>query len=936
MSSELGQQSSGGLITWFSKNHVAANILMLLFIVGGVFSASTMRTEVFPSIDPQLIRVTVPYPGATPGEVSDSITNRVEEALIGIEGIKRVTSTASEGVGSINVEIKDFADGTQVYNDVETAVNGLTSFPPEDAERPSISRVRVTPEVMTLAIFGDVPETTLRFWVDSIEDQLQDLDGVSLTTIRGIRDYEVSIEVSEEELQKYGMTLEEIGEIVSSFSADISAGNVESKQGEVLLRIQERRYVEDDFETIALRTLDDGSVLRLSDVATIVDGFEDTNLISRYNGERAAFIDIQRSDSQDTLTIANEIKAYLETLSFPAGLKLEISSDQTTILVDRISLMLRNAVLGFMLVFLILVLFLDLKLAVWTSAASPISFLGGLMIINFMGYSINMISLFALIVVLGIVVDDGVVTGESIFDAQERAKGDKGAAVRGVMAVIAPVTIGVLTTMCAFAPLYFSTGTMGQIVGVVPVVVIPILFVSLLEAYFILPAHLSDPGRWSTGFLSQVRDRTSAMLARFVDRVFVPFAGFCMRWRYATMAFFIAVGMFTVSLIQGGVVRFIFFPQVESDTIQINLAMPIGTPIATTTRTIGEIEAAVEAVREILDEGRSEGSIMVSVSTTIGSQKGVTGPGVDGGQNSGSHLGDLTVQLIPSDFREDGASDVVSMIRERVADLPGIDELTFQSSLVGTEADIEFELFHADDEILTDASAALRGEMEAIEGTFNVSNSFEEGKTEYLYRLKPEGLAVGLTPQELGRQLRSAYFGLEVDRVQRGPSEVIVYVRYPKKEREELSTLDRTRIRLRDGSEVALSAVAEQIIQTGPSKIESVDGRRIVRLTADADASVTTPNEVIAQLESAVLPQLMEVYPGLNYAFAGETKEQEEDLNSLLRNMMIALLLIYVLLGGHNERCRAEFKARFSRLPRKNSQANRANRADSKKAPIIS
>ncbi|MEM0968174.1 MAG: efflux RND transporter permease subunit, partial [Verrucomicrobiota bacterium] len=499
---------------------------------------------------------------------------------------------------------------------------------------------------------------------------------------------------------------------------------------------------------------------------------------------------------------------------------------------------------------------------------------------------------------LGIVVDDGVVTGESIFDAQERAKGDKGAAVRGVMAVIAPVTIGVLTTMCAFAPLYFSTGTMGQIVGVVPVVVIPILFVSLLEAYFILPAHLSDPGRWSTGFLSQVRDRTSAMLARFVDRVFVPFAGFCMRWRYATMAFFIAVGMFTVSLIQGGVVRFIFFPQVESDTIQINLAMPIGTPIATTTRTIGEIEAAVEAVREILDEGRSEGSIMVSVSTTIGSQKGVTGPGVDGGQNSGSHLGDLTVQLIPSDFREDGASDVVSMIRERVADLPGIDELTFQSSLVGTEADIEFELFHADDEILTDASAALRGEMEAIEGTFNVSNSFEEGKTEYLYRLKPEGLAVGLTPQELGRQLRSAYFGLEVDRVQRGPSEVIVYVRYPKKEREELSTLDRTRIRLRDGSEVALSAVAEQIIQTGPSKIESVDGRRIVRLTADADASVTTPNEVIAQLESAVLPQLMEVYPGLNYAFAGETKEQEEDLNSLLRNMMIALLLIYVLLGG--------------------------------------
>ncbi len=899
MSEEIHHpRPSGGLITWFIKNHVAANILMLFLIGGGLFSAMTMRTEILPAIDPRVILVSVPYPGATPAEVADSITTRVEEALIGIEGVKRVHSVAAEGMGSINVEMRDFADAAQVYNEVETAVNGLSSFPPEDAERPTISRIRVTPDVMTLAIFGDTPESTLRHWTDTIEDELQDLDGVSLTTIRGIRDYEISIEVSEDKLRKHGLSLQDIGEVVGNFSTDISAGNVESQQGEILLRIQDRRYVGSEFESIAIRTLEDGSVLRLGDVATVADGFEDTNIVSRYNGKRAAFIDVRRSESQDTLTVAKEIKAFLQTLSLPSGLHVEISSDQTTILADRISLMARNAILGFVLVFLILVLFLDLKLAVWTSAAIPISFLGGLIVINFLGYSINMISLFALIVVLGIVVDDGVVMGESIFEEQKKAKGDKNGVIRGVLAVIAPVTVGVLTTICAFAPLLFSTGTMGQIVGVVPVVVIPILLVSLLEAYFILPSHLSNPARWSTGILSTLRDRTSALLERFVHGFLLPFASFCMRWRYATLAVFLAIAIFTAGLIRGGIVRFIFFPEVESDTVQISLAMPIGTPFSATEKCVEEIESAVEEVKSIVDEDRNGQSAVLSVATTIGAQKGQLSPGGTMASDSGSHLAHLKIQLIPSDFRSHSADDIVSMIRERMAGLPGIDELTLESSLVEAEADIEFELFHADGVLLEEAATALREEIGAIEGAFNVSSSLKAGKTEYLYRLKPEGLAVGLTPQELGRQLRSAYFGLEVERVQRGPSEVVVYVRYPKEDREDLSTLEETRIRLRNGSEVALSAVAEPLIQTGPSKIESVDGRRTVRIAADADSKITTPNAIIAHLESAVLPDLKESYPGLSYAFAGETKDQAEDLASLFKNMMIALLLIYVLLGS--------------------------------------
>ncbi len=887
-----------GPIAWFTGNHVAANILMLFFIAGGLFSALNMRTEILPAIDPGLIQVTVPFPGATPDEVADSITQRVEEAIIGLEGVERISSIASEGLGLVNVEIQDFADADQVYNDVETVVNSLTSFPPEDAERPAISRIRVTPEVMTLAVFGDAGETALRFWTDTIEDGLQDLDGVSLTTVRGIRDYEVSIEVAEETLRKHRLSLEEIGDAVGGFSSDIAAGNIGSRQGDFLLRVEERRYVREDFESIPIRTLEDGSTLLLGDVAEVLDQLEDTNVVSLYNGKPAAFIDIERSESQDTLAVAREIRSYLESLSLPAGLRVEVSSDQTTILKDRISLMARNAIVGFVLVFLLLVVFFDLKLAVWTSAAIPISFLGGLMVIHFLGYSINMISLFALIVVLGIVVDDGVVTGESIFAEQEKAKGDPGAALRGVRAVIAPVTIGVLTTMCAFAPLIFSTGTIGQIIGVVPVVVIPILLVSLLEAYFILPSHLANPTRWSRGILSDLRRRASGLLERFVEKRLLPLSSFCLRWRYATIAAFLAIGILSVGLVQGGIVRFIFFPQVESDTIRIQLAMPVGSPFESTRRTVSEIEAAVEEVRAIVDADREDSSSIVSVSATLGSRRQPgTLPG-EGGQDSGDHLADLTIQLTPSDFRDYSANEIVALIRERTDEIPGIHELTFQSSLVGAEADIEFELYHARTDLLIAAAAALREELAAIEGTFNVSTSFEEGKAELLYRLKPEGVAAGLTPRDLGRQLRSAYFGLEVDRIQRGPSEVIVYVRYPKEDRERLSSLEETRIRLPRGEEVALSTVAEPIVRSGPTTIESVDGRRIIRLSADADPNTTTPNEIIRRLEATSLPELQQEYPGLRYTFSGETKEQEEDLNSLFSNMMIALLLIYVLLGS--------------------------------------
>lgn len=894
----MSDKKYNGLIYWFVENHVAANILMLLFVVGGIVTVKNMKTETFPSIDPRLVTVSVVYPGASPNEVADSITSRVEDELVGIEGVKRVASTASEGIGIVNVELVDFANADDVYNDVETAVNSLIDFPPEDAERPIINKVRLTPNVMTLAIHGDVSEQTLKYWAQTIEDELRQLSGVALTDLRGIRDYQISIEVPEIALQQYGLSLEIISNTIRQFSEDIPAGTIESRQGDILLRIQEKRYTGLEFENIVIRTLPDGSSLRLGDIARVDDGFEDINLVSKFNNDRAAFIDVKRSESEDTLSVADTVKQYLETVQLPTGLKLSLQEDETVNLKDRISLMVRNGILGFMLVFLILLLFLDLKLAFWTSAAIPISFLGGLMIIGNLGESLNMVSLFALIVVLGIVVDDGIVTGESIFEAQEKFPDDPHSAYRGVMQVIAPVTVGVTTTMAAFGPLIFSTGTLGQIIGVIPIVVISILFVSLMEAYFILPTHLSKPSRWSKGIMAKIRDRVAKLLEDFVNNRVLPVAKYALNWRYATLAGFLGIAIFTVGLVKSGTIRFVFFPQIEGDQITINVKMPLGTPFGTTESTMLEIEKQILDVRSQLDS-ESLSSSFESISVSIGEASAASGgPGGGLPGQSASHLGQFRIRLVPSDYRELSSSEVESLIRAQTQDLPGIETLEFQSSLIGEESDIEIELAHPDEEQLNAAAVALKEAMERLPGTKEVTDTFELGKTEYVFKLNEQGLAVGLTPIDLGRQLRSAFFGLEAQRFQRGRSEMIVYVRYPKADRESLAALNNTRIRLANGNEVPLYSVATVIEQRGYSQIQTVDGRRIVSVMGDADIAVTTPNEIIAILQNEVLPEITSRYQGLTYSFEGESREQNEDLASLSRNMMIALMLIYVLLGA--------------------------------------
>ncbi|MEM7618279.1 MAG: efflux RND transporter permease subunit [Pseudomonadota bacterium] len=891
----MDTKPQNSLVAWFADNKAAANIMMIFFILAGIGSISTMVRETFPTIDPKIINVTIPYPGATPEDVESGITRRVEEAVVGIQGVSRVESNAQESIGVITIELEDFVNGEEVLNEVETEISALQDFPPENAEEITIVKVKPRSDVMTLVLYGDAPPIAIRDWAEIMKDQILGLPEVTLVDIEGTPDREISIEVAEENLRKYNLTIGEIAQIVRNFSIDIPAGTLQTGASEILVRVNERRYLGSQFGNIVIRSNQDGSLLRLSDIAIIKDGFEDVDVMNQYNGQNAVFIDISRSSSQDTLTIEQQVKDYTKTVELPADINLAIWKNETIILKERISLLARNAILGYILVFIALLLFLDLRLAFWTSLGIPISFLGGIFIASLLGVTINMISLFALIVVLGIVVDDAIVSGESIFHEQETGK-SKFPTLAGIKSVQAPVTIGVLTTIAAFSPLIFSTGVLGQILKPIPIIVICVLILSLIEAFLILPAHLSDSKRWSMGLLSFLRGKVTAGLNWTVDNIILKMAEVFIAGRYVFVLIVFSFVFFAFYQLGSGNMKFIFFPQIESDEIRVNLEMPVGTNFTTTKYYTDQITSSFEKLAEEYEE-QNGGKLYKNISTSIGLSFGDRGgPASTASSAISSHLSEITVELTNANNRTIGARDISRQWREKVPEIPQVKNLTFESSLVSAGADINIELSHRNSDILERASEELKLNMQSMDTLTEVVDSLEPGKKEFIYELTDTGLAAGLTPADIGLQLRDLFRGRSVDRIQRGSNEIEIFVRYPENLRENLSTLEQIRIRLPNGERAPITALAQIEESYSPSVIKRVDGRKIVSITADVTNADVSPDQAIKEIKETYYAPLKEKYPLLNFALAGQNKDQQDDLATLGKNMLIALMIIFVLL----------------------------------------
>ena len=882
-----------GPLGFFARNSVAANLVMVIFLLGGLWAATSLNTQIFPTIKPGFVSISVPYPGATPSEVEEGITRRVEEAVAGIEGVYRVQSVASEGRGAINVELNDFADEEDVFEDVKSAVDRIVDFPPQRAEEAEVTIAETVGNVMQLVVSGPIPENELRLAAEFLQDALLELDGVSLVTLQGARNYEIAIEVSEHTLRQFGLSLEQVANRIRQYSVNLSAGEIKSSAGDLLIRTNQKMMTGAEFERIPIQALPDGTTLLLRDIAVIRDAFVDDELHNEFNGRPAIFVQVSKSEAQDVLDIANTIKSNLENIRVPFDVDVEIFQDESEILQARIDLLVRNGILGFTLVVMFLVLMLDLKLAIWVAMGVPISFLGAMIFFAPMGIDITMVSLFALIMVLGVVVDDAIVVGENIGAVQETGLRGVGASIAGAKGVFSPVTIGVLTTMAAFAPLILATGTFGQILGAVPIVVITVLAISLIEVFLILPAHLSHATQWSRWPLNVVQSFIAAGLQKFRDNVLVPSVSWAFRHRYLTLliAFLFLIGC--GALLQTNTVRFLFFPAIESDSVSANLAYPVGTPFHITEGGAQQLRNSILAVNQ-----ETGGSEIESLSMVVGgSLRTGGGPGGSAGVSRSSNRAQVIIELADESIRQNSSEEIERLWRGEVGAIAGAESLQFRSAFMGG-SDVAYELSHRDSDVLLQAVNWLKGSLDEVEAIEQITDDFDLGKRQFDIELTPTGEASGLTNVDVARQLRQSYFGEEIQRIQRNRNEVKVMLRFPRDERSSTRDFADSRIRLSDGIEVPLFTVARVVENRSYSSITRIDGRRVVQISARIDSSNRTPNQVITEINERVLPVLEQEYPQLLIREAGFAQEQREDFAQLGLLALSSIILIYILLAS--------------------------------------
>ncbi|UCG56081.1 MAG: efflux RND transporter permease subunit [Phycisphaerales bacterium] len=899
-------QNERGVLGWFASNHVAANLLMLLIVAAGLLAIFSARLEVFPEMSLDMINIMVPYLGASPADVEEGVCTRVEEAIAGVDGIKRMTSTAGEGMGSTLVEVEEYADVQEVLDDVKAEIDTIITFPKE-TEKPIISELKTRFRVISIVVYGDVSEHVLKRLADQIRDELTVKGNITHATISGVRPYEISVEVSEENLRRYGLSFDQVAAAVRNSSLDIPAGSVKTSGGEILVRTKGQKYYGLEFEKIIVVTRPDGTQIRLSDIATVRDEFQDVDLSARFDGKRAASIQISRTGDQDALDVARTVKEYISerSKSLPEGVSLALWADDTQFLKARLSLLTRNGYIGLVLVFLCLTLFLNVRLAFWTAMGIPISFLGAFWLIPHFGVTINMMSLFAFIMVLGLVVDDAIVVGENIFSYRQQGLERVDAAIRGVREMCWPVIAAVLTTVFAFVPLAYTGGIMGKILRVLPIVVIGVLSFSLVEALLILPAHLSSkrgkPGKGIRRFTDKINNLTDRGLKWFINGPFAGFVERAVRWRYVSLAVGIAIFAATLGFIAGGYIKFVFFDAMEADNVIALLEMPSGTPVEQTRAIAGMMEQkAFDAVREFDDERPGKPSLLKHVATTVGAHPtlGHSGPvQVDLGAGGQSHLAEVNIELLGAEDRDVPSTAIKNRWRELVGEVPGASSLTFISEFTSAGDAINVELSHRDFETLLAASEKLKGILRDYAGVSDIADDFEPGKAELKLKLKETGRMLGLTLSDLARQVRQGFYGDEVQRIQRGRDDIRVMVRYPEAERTSLADVENMRIRLPDGTEIPFETVAEVQYGRGYSAIKRIDRRRVVSVSADVDESVGNATEINRDLVADVMPKLSRQFGGLQYRFGGEQREMTESLGSLKTNFIIAMLAVYGLLA---------------------------------------
>ena len=889
-----------GMIDWFARNPVAANLLMVFLIVSGLIGLFNVRGETFPEIELDMVSIQVPYLGAAPEEVEEGVCIRIEEAIQGIDGIEQITSTANEGAASVLVEVALGADTRRVLDDIKTNVDAIETFP-EETEKPIITELLARFRVADIAVSGQTDEFTLKAIAERVRDELASLPEISLVEFASARPYEISIEVSEETLRRHGLTFDDVATAVRRSSLDLPGGSVRAESGEILLRTIGQAYRGAEFEELVLLARADGTRLRLGDVATVVDGFAETDQFGRFDGEPTILVSIFRTGGQSDMEIARAVDAFIERTAptLPEGMKLTVWMNQADILIDRLSLMARNGVMGFLLVFVMLALFLELRLAFWVSLGIPISFLGAIMLMPGWDITANVVTTFAFVMVLGIVVDDAIIVGENIYRHQQRHPDRLQGAVEGAQEIAKPVVFAVLTTVAAFSPLLFVPGMMGKMMIFVPMIVIPCLLFSLVESLNILPAHLAHRRPHRPGLWLSFQRLFANGLERFIDGVYRPALAFSLRWRYLALAVGVSTLILTGGMVAAGWIAFHFFPSPEAEVITASVTMPLGTPPETTSAAVQRLEdGAARLDREVREQ--TGASVVRHVYAAVGDQPlGGDGPGPFRGLGTASsgHLGQVLLELAPADSRSLRAAYLSNRWRELTGAIPEATELAFVADEQSPGSDVDVMLVGPDMAQMRAAADRLKQHLQGYAGVYDITDSFRAGKEEIKLGITPAAETLGLTLQDLGRQVRQAFYGEETQRIQRGRDDIRVMVRYPADERRSLGNLESMRIRTPDGTEVPFSHVAVVEPGRGFASIKRVDRNRAINVMAAVDETVTTTGDVNGDLAANVLPQILAAYPGVRYAFEGVQAEQQDAIGGLQIGFTLALFAIFALLA---------------------------------------
>jgi len=891
---------SGSMVRWAIRNTPAMNTIVVAVLVVGTFSAFMLRREVFPQFELEIILVSVPYPGASPDEVESGICQKIEEAVRSVDGIKKVTSVAAEGAANVVIEVRSDVPSVQkVLNEVQSQIDRIPSFP-DLAEEPNVQQITFRNKAITVGVIqenSDAPdaELQLREITEQVRDDLLLIPQISQAEINGERKFQIDVEIAEKTLREYGLTLTDVSRRIRLRNLELPGGTIRDQGETYLLRGKDKRVLGEEIATIPLITRADGVVLTVGELGEVKDEFVDTTSISRINGKPGLAIDVNAASREDLLAMADAVNKYVKEKQLPAGYAFTTWGDTSIEVRDRMNLLLRNGVQGLILVFVILSLFLDLKLAFWVALGIPISLLGACAVLWQFDQTLNMLSLFSFLIALGIVVDDAIVIGENVYAHRNMGKSALRAAIDGAIEVVPSVFTSVATTVFAFLPMFFVTGVMGKFFAVMPLAVIAILIISLLESTLVLPCHLARGSGKPSRLTSGLNRFTNWVLDAFITRVYQPVVVFCVNNPAITVSSAITFLLLTASLVKSGTVPSIFFPKLDAPEVMAKVIFPDGTPSRITEVATERIEKAIQEINR--KYSTPERPLILATHRMVGIVKD-DAPG--GGQTTeGSHAGSVYAQLVDSGLRDVTSDKVVQEWRDEVRSIAGVETLTFGSQSRGPGGKpIEFKLLApaTDMKDLENAVEEVKQKLATYKGVFDVSDDSRPGKWELQLREKENAVALGVPLESIARTVRASYYGEEVMRLQRGRHEVKLMVRYPEEDRKSLARFDDIRVDGGDGVQRPITELADVSVSRGYSEINRIDQKRSITVSSDINEKEGNAKEIVTNLQATFIPELMKKYPSLRIRWEGQQEQDSESVRSLGIGLGIALIAMYVLL----------------------------------------